>query len=428
LGLSRNTIVNALDQLLAEGYLEVVRGVGTFVAQTLHARPREMNLRGRAERDVIPSKLAEAFLAQRDGAANLPGAVPFRPGIPALDLFPSAQFRRAFGANTWTVETLDYPEPFGDSALREAIAQRLSQTRGVACTRDQVIVTCGTQAAFALICHVLLQRGDVAIIEEPGYVSVRAILASFGARLLPIQVDDAGIDVARFARRRAKLVHTTPSHQYPTGGVLSLERRFALLDWAAAHNAWIVEDDYDSEFNYSGRAQPALFGLGEGRNVVYVGTFSKVLAPALRVAFVVVPRALRASFEAAKVVLGGQPSGVLQSALATFMVRGHFARHVTKMRKVYDERRVYTSVEFQRAFASVAQLRDTRAGLHFIALLPKDVHDAQFSSRAKAAGFIVPPLSSYFVGQPRLNGIVLGFAASAPPASKEAIRVLAELI
>ncbi len=426
LGLSRNTIVAALTQLQAEGYLTFVRGVGTFVADALQYRMHAATTHD--ETEFLPSRAAAAFVAAQDLAANQRLCAPFRPGIPALDLFPAAQFKRAFDSRSWSGELLDYPPAFGDERLRSAIARRLRQTRGIACTPDQVLVTAGAQAAFALIARVLLNERDAVLVEEPGYPSVQGVLLAHGAQLVPAPVDDAGVEVARFASVHASLIHVTPSHQYPTGAVLSLERRLALLDWAKKNETWIVEDDYDSEFSYTGRPQPALQGLDGGRRVLYVGTFSKVLAPALRVAYIVVPRALYGAFHAAQQVLGGQPAAVMQDALATFIETGQFARHVTRMRKVYDERRRAASSEIVRRFGSRARIRDSAAGLHFIVELPKDVSDAAFSRRAAERGIIVPALSSYFRGPSSMNGVVIGFAAVPPAAGKQAIKTLAGLL
>lgn len=426
LGLSRNTIVTALDQLHAEGYVTYVRGVGTFVAEALQNRYRAPAATS-DEKPVVPTQAAADFLDAQDLAANMQGIAPFRPGIPALDLFPATQFKRAFNAHLWDAHVLDYPAPLGDARLREALAQRLQQTRGVVCTANQILIVGGSQAAFSLIARVLLKKNDGVIVEEPGYPSIRAVFLAHGARVLGSPVDEAGIDVASFARRRAALIHMTPSHQYPTGAVLALERRFAVLDWAAKQDAWIVEDDYDSEFNYTGRPQPALHGLDGGRRVLYVGTFSKVLSPALRIAYIVVPTALRAAFEAAQQVTGGQPSAILQSALATFIESGQFARHITRMRSVYDERREFTAAEISRRLGAKAQVHDSKAGLHFVVHFPKTMKDTEFSERAAEKGIIVPALSRYFQGRPTLNGIVIGYAVAAPATAKRAIAALAAL-
>jgi GntR family transcriptional regulator/MocR family aminotransferase len=426
LGLSRNTIVTALAQLESEGYLVTVRGAGTFVSEALFGRTA-MHLPAERERSLTPTEAAASFLSSSALAANMRGMVPFRPGIPALDLFPLAQFKRTFSARDWLPAELDYPPALGHERLREAIVKRLQQTRGIACSMEDVIVTGGAQAAFSLVARVLLKKGDTVAVEDPGYPGARAIFVAQQARVTAIPVDDAGLETHRLAKRNARLVHVTPSHQYPTGAVLSLERRLELLEWARKNRAWIVEDDYDSEFNYTGRAQPAMYGL-DATQVVYVGTFSKVLAPALRIAYIVIPSALRAWFEAALQVTGAQPSIVVQAALANFIEAGHFARHIRKMRSIYDERRRYVGAEIARAFGSEARIHDTRAGLHFVVSLPQGVSDAKFSSRAAQRGVVVPPLSSYFHGKPRGNGLVIGYAGSAIPAAKRAISILKQLL
>jgi GntR family transcriptional regulator/MocR family aminotransferase len=291
-----------------------------------------------------------------------------------------------------------------------------------------VLITAGAQAAFTLIARVLLKRGDSAIVEEPGYPNVRAVFRTHGVRTIGVAVDEAGIDVASFRRRRASIVHLTPSHQYPMGGVLSLERRFAVLEWAQSTGAWIIEDDYDSEFTYSGQPQPALHGLDGGRRVLYVGTFSKALAPGLRLGYIVVPQALAQTFEAAQQVIGGHPSAFMQSALARFMESGQFARHITRMRRIYDERRQYTSAEISRVFRSNARIRDSAAGLHFVVELPKSIDACALSARASERGIIVPPLAAYFQETAQVNGIAVGFAAASPATAKAAIATLERLL
>lgn len=426
LGLSRNTIVSALDQLLSEGYLVTVRGAGTFVAETPQHRVSENWPRDPAP-DLVPTEAAQAFLSAQPLAANLDRAVPFRPGIPALDLFPAAQFRRGLAVSAWSSRALDYPEPLGDSRLRQAIVQRLHQTRGLACNADQVLVLGGAQAAFTLTARVLLRAGDTVLVEEPGYPSIRAIFAAQRMRLLAAPVDEAGVDVRRLPRR-ASLIHTTPSHQYPTGALLPLERRLSLLDWANENDCWVIEDDYDSEFNYTANPQPALYSLDRGNRVLYAGTFSKVLSPALRVAYIVVPERLRRAFAAAQQVMGGQPGTMIQLAIAHLMETGHFGRHITKMRKIYNERRLAVTAELQRLLGDCTSIVDTRSGIHFIVLFRGPVSAADVSRRAVERGIVVPPLSDYYLEEPALNGIVLGYASTPVPDAKRAVAALAEIV
>lgn len=423
LGLSRNTVVQALEQLHAEGYLITMRGVGTFVADFAQAQPSIAF--DKPETGIRTSHVVTAALEIQALAENLHASRPFRPGVPALDCFPSDGFRRCIKVDDWQGSALDYPDPQGHEPLREIIARRLRQTRGIECSPKQIFITSGAQAAFSLILRALLNRGEAIVLENPGYSSVRAMLTARGARIIPAPVDDCGIDVSAFSRRSARLAYVTPSHQYPTGAILSLERRFALLEWAQKYASWIVEDDYDSEFNYTGRPQPALYALAQGGRVLYVGTFSKVLSPALRVAYIVVPRDLTGALRALQVVDGGAPELFVQAALARFIRDGYFGRHVAKMRKLYDERRLFVSRELSRGGFAV---RDTRAGLHFVAEAPEKVRDVEISAAAASEGLIVPALSSYCHARPVRNGLVIGYAASTLPQAKMAARTLSRIV
>jgi len=421
LGLSRNTIVDALDQLHSEGYLVTVRGVGTFVAE--HSAGRIAEIGTAAGEPLLPTPLADAHAAAAPFASNTDDNRAFRHGVPALDLFAATQFKRCFRSSDWTVQMLGYPDPQGYEPLREAISRRLRQTRGVACGADQVFIINGAQAALSLVVRLLLRKGDRTIFEEPGYLGVRAVLLAHGARIVPAPVDRDGIDPSTFARRAASLVYVTPSHQYPTGAVLTLQRRLALLEWTHRNGAWIVEDDYDSEFNYTGRVVPALHGLAQGQRVLYLGTFSKVLSPALRIAYIVVPPELKDAFLAVQRVEGGGPNAFVQAALARFMDEGHLGRHIAKMRKIYDERRRFIGSALSAA-SDAFRVRDSRAGLHFVVDLPNNIRDAQVSERAERQGIVVPPLSLYYLGKPTRNGLVVGFAATSIARARDAVAVL----
>ncbi len=404
--ISRNTALNALGELQAEGYLITVRGSGTFVA----GAPAE-TWRDRAEEhepDAVPT-----------------GAVSFRPGIPALDCFPVALFKRSLSALEWTAGLLDNPRSSSNDRLRTAIVEHLQQTRGIVGSPDQVLIVPSTRYAISLIGRVLLNPSDDIVMEDPGCPNIRSAFLALGARIVPVAVDDEGIDVDSFARCRAALAYVTPSHQYPTGAPLSLERRFALLDWASKTGAWIVENDYDSEFNYTRRPQPALQGLDEGQHVLYVGTFSGVLSPAIRIAYLIAPRSLCAKVKAAHRATAGYASPILQAAVAAFMERGHLARHIARMRAIYDERRRFLS--FTLGSAGL-QVRDWGAGLHFIADVPQHLSDRQVSARALERGIDVPSLSSYFQDRATMNGLVVGFAATPIPIARIAVKSLLKAI
>ncbi len=421
-GVSRNTVVAALAQLQGEGYLVTIHGSGTFVAEVIDAPAN--TLLDQEEEEFAPIA-TQALFNGASFAANEGPALPFRPGIPALDLFPSALFKRSL-SSALTNSVLDYPDAFGNISLREQISTRLQQTRGIACSHEQIAIVTGAQAAFDLIARVLVASGDHVIVEDPGYPNIRGIFAAQHVQVVPVPVDEFGLRVELLSRNAAQLVYVTPSHQYPTGAVLPLDRRLALLNWAAQHRAWIIEDDYDSEFNYTGRFQPALHSLDDGRRTLYVGTFSKVLAPGLRTAYIVLPKPLVKVFEAALTVNSASPPSVLQQALAVFIERGFLGRHVANMRKVYDERRRLLTDELSRRLHwSVV---DSKTGLHFIARLPRDVDDASISAQAEREGIIVPALSKYFYGAASNSGLVFGYAATPFPAAKSAVTRLASML
>lgn len=404
-GISRNTALNALGQLQAEGYLVTVQGSGTFVADV-----------------AVPSTHENE---DREFDEALAGAVPFRPGSPDPASFPVALFKRSLSTLEWTQGLLDNPRSWTDDRLKTAIVRRLHQTRGVVCSPDQVFIVPSTLYAVSLVARALVGAGDDVAIEEPGCPAVRSALLALGTQVVPVAVDYEGIDVDALTKCRAALAFITPSHQYPTGAVLSLERRFALLDWASQRNAWIVENDYGSEFNYTRPPQPALQGLDEGRHVLYLGSFSKVLSPSIRVAYLIAPRALCPALRMVHQATAGYASPIIQAAVAAFMERGHFARHVAKMRTIYDERRRFLTSALGSAGL---QVRSWGTGLHFTADLPARQADCDVSARALERGISVPPLSSCFQGRATMNGLLVGFAGTPIPAAKAAVEKLLNVL
>jgi GntR family transcriptional regulator/MocR family aminotransferase len=426
LGVSRNTIVNALERLHAEGYLVTVRGVGTFVAESAY---RRVPIRPRRSRTALaPSRFAASALDVEALVQNLDVAVPFRPGVPALDRFPAAAFRRCSDVSALAERDFDYPETLGYPPLRQAIAARLAQSRGIVVDAGDVLITAGAQTALATIVQVLLDSGDRAVIEDPAYPNAVAVLRARNAAMAAVPVDEEGICVERFARRAARLAYVTPSHQYPMGWVLSLERRLKLLAWAERCGAWIVEDDYDSEFDYTGRRPPALHALAAGGRVLYVGTFSKTLAPALRIGYVIVPPELRRAILAAHAILGGAPGLFVQAALARFIERGYLGRHIARMRRLYDERRDAAAQALSENCGHNLRVMDARAGLHFVALLREGIDDRAAAHRAAEAGLIVPALSTYAIERTGMQGLVVGFAATPPVRAWRAAQRLARVL
>jgi GntR family transcriptional regulator/MocR family aminotransferase len=347
-----------------------------------------------------------------------------------VDLFPVRLWSQIASRRLRSVKVteLDYGSPAGLGALREAIADRVRSVRGTRCEADQVLVVPGAQGGLELICRVLLDVGDRAWIEEPGYPGARSALLGAGARIVPVRVDAFGLDVEAGARVAgdARLAFVTPSHQFPLGLPMSLTRRLALLEWASASRAWVIEDDYDSEFRHGSRPIPCLHGLDVDSRVIYVGSFSKTLFPALRLGFLIVPGDLKDRLLSAR-VRAAHPPVLDQAVLADFMDGGHFDRHVRRMRAEYRERLEALTAAAQRYCGGALRLRAVRTGLHVAADL-EGVDDEKVFREATARGVEASPLSAYFVGGKAASGLVLGFAAVRPDALRRGMERLAEAI
>jgi GntR family transcriptional regulator/MocR family aminotransferase len=341
-------------------------------------------------------------------------ARPFRPGTPALDEFPFEVWGR-LAARHWRrppAGLLGYGDPAGHLPLREAVATYLGTARAVRCGPEQVIVTAGAQQALDLAARLLVDPGDQVWIEDPGYLGARAALSGAGARLVPVPVDEEGLDVSAGAARapRARLVYVSPSHQYPLGVTMSLARRLQLLEWAERAGAWILEDDYDSEYRYAGRPLAAMQGLDRGGRVIYLGTFSKVLFPALRLGYVVVPEGLSCAFANARGVLSRFSPSVDQAVLAEFIEEGHFARHIRRTRSLYAARQAALVKAVRSELAGALEVSPDEAGIHLVGWLKEGADDGAASSAAARLGVDAQPLSSFTLEHRRRPGLVLGYA------------------
>jgi GntR family transcriptional regulator/MocR family aminotransferase len=437
LAISRNTVAGAFDQLLAEGYIESRPGAGTFVAKEL---PEELLRVSPATRSpggspVAPPRLSERgrMLAAtpvaptgRDGGS----ACAFRPGIPALDAFPrdlwsriaARQYRQA------RFDLFSYGDPAGHPPLRRSIAEYLRAARGVNCSWEQVIVTSGSQQALDLAARVLVDPGDTAWVEDPGYFGARGAWTAAGLKCVPVPVDDEGLSVAQGERSapQARMAYVSPSHQYPLGVTMSLARRMVLLAWAHRRGAWIAEDDYDSEFRYAGRPLASLQGLDTAGRVIYIGTFSKVLFPALRLGYMVAPAGTVDAFAAARALADRHPPGPSQALVAEFLAEGHFARHVRRMRTLYAERQEALLSAAGREWSGLLEVSPADAGMHLVAWLPKTASDRDISARAAAAGIVAPPLTAYY-HRPGSNppALLLGYSCANVRKIQEGVRRLA---
>jgi GntR family transcriptional regulator/MocR family aminotransferase len=323
-----------------------------------------------------------------------------------------------------------YGDAAGLPALRVAIADHLRTARAVRCEPEQVLVVSGSQAALRLCAAVLLTAGDVVCIEEPGYTGARVALGAGGAELAPVPVDDEGIDVDALRRlgRRPRAVYVTPSHQYPLGASMSAARRLALLDWAERRNAWLIEDDYDSEYRYVSRPLGALQGMTAGGRVIYIGTFSKVLFPAIRVGYLVVPPALWDAFIEARLALDIFSPTLYQLALADFLAQGHFARHLRRMRATYLRRRDALLEGLARHCGDRLTVHNADAGLHIATMLPEGMDDMDICRRMAARGITASPLSECYAGRARRHGLLLGFGGADERSLAQATRTLGEIL
>ncbi|MGG6239511.1 PLP-dependent aminotransferase family protein [Nodosilinea sp. AN01ver1] len=407
LGVSRATVTQSYDQLLSEGYLQTVVGSGTYVCDELpedllHSPAPEI-----ASISPSPPVSLSAYGRRLVDFADSPTPEPaaqisFRYGRPALDQFPLALWRQLLVRRCRSGNWLDYAtDPMGYWPLREAIAAYLSQARAVHCQPDHILITNGTQQALDLATRVLVSAGDAIALEEPSYLSARRVFTSQGAILHPIPVDELGLDVDKLAQTTApiRLVYVTPSHQFPTGAVLSLPRRLALLAWAQQTGSLIFEDDYDSEYRYAGRPIPALQGLGLGQSVLYVGTFSKVLFPSLRVGYMVLPPALVPLFRRAKWLSDRQVPGLEQAVLADFIVEGHLERHIRRMRSLYDQRRQALVAALTQHFGCRVTVLGENAGLHVMVRFHTKISEAELIARAARVGVGLISASPQYLGQ-----------------------------
>jgi GntR family transcriptional regulator/MocR family aminotransferase len=323
-----------------------------------------------------------------------------------------------------------YGDPAGLAPLRVALADHLRTARAVRCEPEQILIASGSQAALRLAATVLLAGGDRVAVEEPGYPLARAALCAGGAEPVLVPVDEEGMSVTslRALGGRVRVAYVTPSHQYPLGASLSAARRFALLDWAASREAWVLEDDYDSEYRYVSRPLGALQGMDAHQRVIYIGTFSKVLFPAVRVGYLVVPPSLWQRFVEARTALDLLSPTLYQLVLTQFLAEGHFARHIRRMRGVYLKRRDALLSGLARHCGDRLTVYNTDAGLHVAVLLPAGLDDVDVVRRMAARGLTATALSTCYAGTARRSGLLLGFGGSTERRLLEATRVLGEVL
>ena len=451
-GVSRNSVLAAYDQLAAEGYIEARRGSGTRVAAAL---PDEMpspakGAAAEAAAEAAASKAASSaatkprlsVYARRTSEApgELPGMAPkplrydFRYGVPPTDDFPFDLWRKIIAARLRRMARPDmqYAPPEGFGPLRGEIAAYLNRHRGVRCESDQIIVVSGSQQALDLTARMLLDPGDGVLIEEPHYLGARHVFLAAGARLIPAPVDGDGLDVTKAppAAARTRLAYATPSHQFPGGAVMPLARRLDLLAWAGRRDAYIVEDDYDSEYRYGGKPVEAIQGLDRSGRVIYMGTFSKTVFPSLRVGYLVLPPELVGPFRRAKWLADRHTPLLEQQALADFIAGGHYERHLRRTRQRLSARRGALLEALQEFLGDSATLQGENAGLHLLLWL-KGVSAESLDGlieRAAMEGVGIYSALPYYLEPPPRAGLIVGFAALGERDIRAGVRRLARVM
>jgi GntR family transcriptional regulator / MocR family aminotransferase len=437
LGLSRIPVLNAYAQLLAEGYFESRIGAGTVVSSTLPDQtPQPLRSPASTGARRGPRPVSRASLALPSMQGILPwlggrlGA--FSVGQPALDHFPVKIWSRLVvrRSRSLSISSMHYSDPMGSRDLREAVATYLRTARGVRCEAEQIMIVSGSQLALEIATRVLLDRGSRVWMEEPGYRFARNVFALNGCRIIPVPVDKEGLNVAAGVRRcrtaRAALV--TPSHQYPTGVTMSASRRLQLLEWSQKSGAWIIEDDYDSEFRYDSMPIASLQGLDRGSQVVYIGTFSKVLFPSLRLGYLVIPPELIDRFLSVRLTIDICPPTFLQTVLADFIREGHFSRHIRRMRPLYRERRSALFESIKSDLGIPVDVAGEQAGLHLSLTLPPGLRDRAMSQRAARHGLWLAPLSTCYMEHPAPQGFILGFSNTSTAEIPRAVKKLSKIL
>jgi len=436
LQISRISVFNAYEQLQSEGYLETFAGSGTCVARTIpddtfgSVQPRgrkgsEGVIAGSGPRRL--SARAEALL-KAPSESWLHNLGPFRVSLPALDQFPVNAWSKLVARHSRrpSRSVMAYGDAMGHLPFREAVAEYLSAFRGVRCDSSQILVTTGSQQALQISAQVLLNPKDQVLMEEPGYPGAHLAFTAASVELIPTSVDSEGIIVPEINRRgrHARVAYVTPSHQYPLGMTMSAARRMSLLQWAVRSDAWIIEDDYDSEYRFGSRPIASLQGLDAHGRVIYIGTFSKVLFPSLRLGYMVVPKDLLAAFRAARDAADIFQSTLYQAVLTDFIGEGHFARHISRMRMLYMDRRKALVSAIQSHMADILEVIGAEAGMHLVALLPQGACDVLVSQSAAQNGISAMPLSSCYLKAPKKGGLILGYGGFSPRQIQEGIRKL----
>lgn len=430
LEVSRFPVLDAYAQLLAEGYFETRVGAGTFVSLALPPSSKQLKTQSSPSSSRQISKRS-ALLPRFKQSPWLQGWGSFAVHQPAFDQFPFEIWSRLISTHSRRprLRAMHNIDPLGLPHFREAICTYLRTARAVHCDPQQIMIVSGSQQALEITARVLLDPEDYVWIEEPSYPLTRSMLLGAGCRVIPVPVDKEGIDVATGIRlcKDPRAIFVTPSHQYPLGATMTASRRLHLLNWAEESGAWIVEDDYDSEYRFESMPIPSLQGLDNHQRVIYIGTFSKVMFPSLRLGYVVIPPDLVDRFMAVRFAMDIFPPYLFQEVLTDFMHAGHFTKHIRRTRMLYKERRTSLVKNLEAVFGNQLEIHGAEAGMHMTITFPGRLSDVEIATIAAQEKLWLWPLSPCYLGESQ-NGFILGFGNTAPEQMPQSVQHLRSIL
>ncbi len=438
LKISRNTVVLAFEQLFIEGYITGKTGAGTYITNEIPDKflsGRRPQITSGNKMKIPPINIFKKFdppeLLYRNISEDK--IIPFQNGIPSLEDFPFETWLKIINKKGNIIPNLQfgYKNSTGFPQLKAAVSNYLQTYRAVNCTPEQIVIINGSQQGLDLISRVLLKDNHNVYLEDPGYFGTKASVLSSNVNIFPVPVDEEGIDIEYSAGKYPKpnFIYTTPSHQFPLGSIMSIARRLKLLEFANKNNAWIVEDDYDSEFRYTGSPLPSLQGMDKFNRVIYIGTFSKVMFPGLRLGYLVLPDAQMVNpFAVAKSIADRQSPIFDQIVLSKFIEEGHFTKHIRKMRMLYKERQEFLIDELKKETGDLLEVKPSDAGMHIVAWLPDNSSDKKISAVALENDLVVYPLSEYVLKFKRRPGLIIGYTAFEKDKLKIGVRKLKQIL
>ncbi|HHZ8493415.1 TPA: PLP-dependent aminotransferase family protein [Enterobacter mori] len=432
LSVSRDTIEAAYSSLHAEGFIERQTGRGSFVSSSTRFLKSRSRLRQpTAETQKAKLSARGKVIYESGGIREFSSPRPLAPGIPETRMFPIPTWERLQRQvlKEFQHQALEQSPPQGMERLRRAIAEYVNLERGTRASAEQVIILTSSQQALALCSHVLLDTGDCIVIEDPTYQGAHKAFNAAGLRCIPVPLDEKGISVdgLNLLTEPARAIYLTPSHQYPTGVTLSLDRRLAVIDWANRHSAWIIEDDYDSEFHYEGKPMACLQGLDAYHRTIYIGTFTKSLFPGLRIAYMIVPSKLSEPLTMARTLMDGHTASITQLTLAKFLEGGHFGAYIRKMRSVYVTRRDKLASLMEEYLSDYVACIAPAGGMQMPCLLKQGISEKEIAAAARRAGVDILGLTGLYAGPPGSTGFLMGFAAYTEREIEDAVKKLAAI-